>query len=246
MIRSETFRMSRGWSLPILLLTALAMNVLAAYGTSTTMDAAGFAAPGGSEKATAALVGLGFGASLFSMIFGIICVTRDFGNSSIGRSSFLSGGPLRLLSLRAFALLIPAIAFAVAGTLSVVVVAIVTISSNGGEFILDGDGQATFAGVFFTIIFAAYLGQFIAWQGRKSLPVVIALIAWTLVLEPNVINLLPAVGKFLPGGAGQAMSLDASATYDMLPVGGGYAVYLGWLVVLYAAAALRLKRSDLL
>lgn len=246
MIRSETFRMSRGWSLPILLVTALAMNVLAAYGTSTGMDAAGFAVPRGSEKATAALVGLGFGASLFSMIFGIICVTRDFGNSSIGRSSFLSGGPLRLLSLRALALLIPAIAFAVAGTLSVVIVALVTISSKGGAFVLDGDGWTTLAGVFFTIIFAAYLGQFIAWQGRKSLPVVIALIAWTLVLEPNVINLLPAVGKFLPGGAGQAMSLDASATYDMLPVGAGYAVYLGWLVVLFAAAALRLQRSDLL
>src|SRR5689334_8260731 len=106
--------MTRGWSLPILLLTALVLNVLAAYGTSTGLDAAGFAAPGGSEKATAALVGLGFGASLFSMIFGTICVTRDFGNGSIGRSSFLSGGAVRLLSLRALALAIPAIAFAVA------------------------------------------------------------------------------------------------------------------------------------
>lgn len=246
MIRAEFFRMSRGWTLPILLLTALALNVLAAYGTSTGMDEAGFAVPGGSEKASASLVGLGFGASLFSMIFGTICVTRDFGNASIGRSAFLSGGPVRLLSLRAFALLIPAIAFAAAGTLSVVIVAMVTISSKGGEFLLDGDGRATLAGVFFTIIFAAYLGQFIAWQGRKSLPVVIALVAWTLVLEPNLINLFPAVGKFLPGGAGQAMSLDAAATYDMLPLGAGYAVYLGWLVVLFAAAGLRLKRSDLL
>jgi hypothetical protein len=244
-IRAEVFRLTRGWSLPILLLTALVLNVLAAYGTSTGFDA-GLAAPGASEKATAALVGLGFGASLFSMIFGAISVTRDFGNASIGRSAFLSGGAVRLLSLRAFALAVPAIAFAVAGTVSVVVVAMVAVSSKGGHFVLDGDGRATLAGVFFTIIFAAYLGHFIAWQGRKSLPVVIALVAWTLVLEPNLINILPAAGKFLPGGAGQAMTLDASATFDTLPVGAGYAVYLGWLVVLFAAAGIRLRRTDLL
>lgn len=246
MIRSEVFRMSRGWSLPVLLLSAFAMNVLAAYGTSTGMDSAGLSLPGGSEKATASLVGLGFGASLFSMIFGIICVTRDFGNSSIGRSAFLSGGPLRLLTLRAFALLLPAIAFAIAGTLSVVAVAMMSLSSKGGLFILDTDGRTTLAGVFFTIVFAAYLGQFVAWQGRKSLPVVIALVAWTLVLEPNLVNLLPVVGKFLPGAAGQAMSLDPSATFDMLPVGAGYATYLGWLVLFFTAAAIRLKRTDLL
>lgn len=246
MIRSETYRIFRGWTLPTLLVVALALNVLAAYGTSTSMDPDGFAVPGASEKATASLVGLGFGASLFSMIFGILCVTRDFGNSSIGRSSFLAGGPVRLLYLRAVALLIPSVSFAVVGTLSVVVVAMVTISSKGGDFILKGDGRATLAGVFCTIVFASYLGQFIAWQGRKSLIVVIGLVAWTLVLEPNVINLVPSVGRFLPGGAGQAMSLDVSASYGLLPLAAGYAVYLGWLVLLYVAAAYRLSRTDLL
>jgi hypothetical protein len=246
MIRSEIFRISRGWSFLVLLAVALAMNVLAAYGTSTGMAAAGMAAPGASQQATASLVGLGFGASLFSMIFGVLAVTRDFGNSSIGRSSFLAGGPARLLALRAAALFLPAVAFAVVGTLSVVVVAMVTISSKGGGFALDGDGWSTLTGVFFTIMFAAYLGKFIAWQGRKSLPVVIGLVAWTLLLEPNIVTLLPAAGKFLPGAAGQAMSLDTSSTDQILPLGAGYAVYLGWLVVLYFAAVFRLKRTDLL
>jgi hypothetical protein len=238
--------MTRGWSLPALLVVALALNVLAAYGTASEMTTEAVAGPDGSEKAAASLLGLGFGASLFSMVFGILCVTRDFGNASIGRSSFLSRGPVRLLSIRGTVLLLPAAAFAIAGTLSVVVVAMMSITSLGGEFTMAGDSWTILLGVFFTIFFATFLGYFVAWQGRRSLPVVVGLIAWTLVLEPNIISLVPDVGKFLPGGAAQAMSLDASAGYDLLPVGAGYAVYVGWLALLCIAAVVRLRRSDLL
>jgi hypothetical protein len=57
--------------------------------------------------------------------------------------------------------------------------------------------------------------------------------------------MVPRVGVYLPGGATQSVTLDTSATILILPVGAGYAVLTGWVLLLGLLAVVRIRRSDL-
>jgi hypothetical protein len=101
------------------------------------------------------------------------------------------------------------------------------------------------AGIAVSTVFMGYLGQFVAWQSRRSLPTVIGLVAWTVPVETFITAVAPMVGRLLPGGLGQAMMKDTSGTPELLGVPAGYVGFAVWLVVLGALAYVRLRRTDL-
>lgn len=243
MLRAEFMRLSRAGALPALLFIAVGLNALSVYGNSTQL------APDGVSQLSAAamtvkLVGLGFGASLFSMIFGALSVTRDFANRSLGRVKQLAGSTERLFVVRALVVAPALLAFGVLGAASACVVAWLSLPAVGSEFVWSHDAKVIVVGVVASTFLAGYLGQCIAWQSRKSLVTVVVLVAWTLLLETYIIQLVPAVGRLLPGGLTQAMLLDTSSTDQILDPRGGYIGYCLWLLVLGASALLRLRRTD--
>jgi hypothetical protein len=245
MIRAESYRIYRGWTFLGLLGVAILLNALSAYGTQSSMVHVDLTTTAINRAATEHLVGLGFGASLFSMIFGVIVVTRDFGNFSIGRHAHLSRGPSRLLGMRALASAVPMLVFGLAGAASVLIVTALTLPRTGASFDLGGHGWAILVGVVGSVALAGYLGQMVAWQTRRSLWTVTGLVAWTLLAEPLVITLVPAFGRFLPGGAAQGMLMDTSSTTEILTPAWAYVVYIGWLAGLSSLAVYRLRSTDL-
>ncbi|NYD67014.1 hypothetical protein [Agromyces atrinae] len=243
MIRAELGRLVSGITLPVLLVVAALLNALAVYGIAVGMklDQIGDAAP----AATQSLVTLGFGATLFAMIFGALSVTRDFGTTAIRRSAFLARGADRLLGARLVALSVPAAVFAVVGAGSAAAVTAIVFTANGTEPDFSGDTLTALGGVAANIVFATYIGHLVGWQSRRSVWTILGLVGYTLVLETLVISILPSVGRFLPGGAGQAMMIDSSTTDEILPLGAGYAVAAAWIVVLISLGVLRLRKTDL-
>jgi ABC-type transport system involved in multi-copper enzyme maturation permease subunit len=69
-----------------------------------------------------------------------------------------------------------------------------------------------------------------------------------LMIAPVMVRLLPAsigdpVGKFLPSNAGSAVQgIESNA--ELLSMGWGVVVLLGWLVAIVGAAAISLKHRD--
>jgi len=244
-IRAEIYRIQRGWTFWSLLGVAIFLNVLAAYGTQSQMGHVEFATTALNRSATQQLIGLGFGASLCSMIFGAVIITRDFGNLSIGRDALLARGPVRLLGMRALASGAPMLSFGLAGAGSVLVVAALALPRTGASLDLGGHGWTILVGVVGSVVLAGYFGQLVAWQSRRSLWTVAGLVAWTLLIEPRLITLVSSVGRFLPGGATQGMLMDTSSITNILTPASAYIVYIGWLALLSVFAVHRLRSTDL-
>jgi hypothetical protein len=118
-IRAEFFRLSRDPTFGALLLAALALSVLAAVGAATTMPSV----PTINQQRTADVVTLGFGGSLFSMIFGALSVSRDFSSGVIGRVRFQTRGPTALVCVRALVVLPAMLVFGLLCTGSTLIVA---------------------------------------------------------------------------------------------------------------------------
>lgn len=53
-----------------------------------------------------------------------------------------------------------------------------------------------------------------------------------------------AIAPYLPSAAGQSFTAAVDAGQDLLSPGAGLAVFLGWVVVLPAAAAFSLTQRD--
>jgi hypothetical protein len=77
---------------------------------------------------------------------------------------------------------------------------------------------------------------------NQSAAVVVALV-WTVVAEPLVISALPAVGRFLPTGATEALTMDPSFTHRLGPWA-GLGVWVAWSVVLVVGGAWGLLGGD--
>lgn len=243
--KAEMYRFSRNGALPALLIIAIGLNALAVFGTSMQLDHVAVSSSELDEARTLALLHLGFGASLFALIYGALSVTRDFGSNAVGRVQLLAGGPVGLLVSRAVVVAPGMLAFGVLGPAAAALVAWAALPASGALFAWSNEATIVTVGMVFSTVFAGYLGQLVAWQTRRSLLTVIGLVAWTLLLETYIITLAPLIGRLLPGGLSQAMTKDTSTTTEVLGVAAGYVGYAVWLVVLAALAHLRLRRTDL-
>lgn len=245
MIRAELRRVTEGVSFPVLLAVAAALNLLAVVGTRQGMDLGPSTSDAAAEAALDQLVGLAFGASLFSMIHGALVVTRDFQSRAIWRASALSSGAERLLPRRLVALTVPAAAFAVVGVLAAAVPAVLLVGRTGYQPGLTEHLRVALPGIVATIVLSAWFGHLVGWLLRRSIAAIVLLVAWTLFVETSVLSLSDTVGRWLPGPALQAAMVDPTATADLLSVGAGYGVYVGWLAVLAALVVVTLRRRDL-
>ncbi|WP_344719235.1 hypothetical protein [Nesterenkonia halobia] len=221
------------------------MNALAVYGTSSELESVPVTTAEINEARTLDLVRLGFGANLFSLLYGALSVTRDFGNNVVGRVRLHAGGSGRLLASRAVVVAPGMLAFGLLGPAAAVLTAWIVLPSSGAEFAWSSKTTTVTAGIAVSTVFAGYLGQFVAWQTRKSLITVIGLVAWTTLLESYIITLAPTVGRMLPGGLGMAMMKDTGTTDEILSVSSGYVGYVLWLAALSVLALVRLRRTDL-
>ncbi len=245
MIRAELRWAFRGRIFITLLVVVIALNALSAYGTIAGLHSEASGSEQLMKDTTVTIVGLGFGGNLFSMIFGAIVATNDFRSSAIIRRSFLAGGALTLLGVRLVVLLVPAIVFALASAASVVATAMIVLPMHGYTFVGSEKLVVVLLGVLFTVFAMTYFGHLVGWLVRNTVATVFGLMVYTLLVETVAISLVPVVGVYLPGGATQSITLDKSGTDLILPVGAGYAVLIGWVVVLGVANVFRLRRTDL-
>lgn len=143
------------------------------------------------------------------------------------------------------------------GVVLVVATAGAFASFLGGEHFLSGKAIALTlsssgvlrsllgAGVYLALVavFGAGLGMLV-----RSVAGGISLVVGTLMLLPVLLDILPTnwrtdVSPYLPGNAGSSIyTLHTDST--VLSPGSGLWVFIGWVAVVLAAAAYRVKRSD--
>ena len=260
-IRSEWIKLRsvRSWLVMIgaAVVVVVGMGALAAAVASGSLSAptppgSGAAATGRNPFASTDPTALSMAgvtlAQLILGVLGVLLVSNEYANGSI--RNWFGAVPRRLPVLWGKAVVLTVV-------LAVVMVLACLAAFLLGQSILGGDKGTTLAadGVLRAVIgsglYLAGIGLFGIAIGSlmRNTAGAIAVVVASLLIIPGLIGLIlpdswnQNVSPYLPSTAGQAFT-SVKPAGTLLASGAGAAVFVGWLVVLLAGAAVLLRRRD--
>jgi ABC-2 type transport system permease protein len=177
------------------------------------------------------------------VMLGAIAMTGEWRHRTITGSVLAAPNRVRMLAAKT-------VSYSAAGVALSILVTVPTIIV--GEFVLAGRGDATLgAGGIADVLWrnlavAALLGPLGVCIGalvRNQIVTVVGLVIVAAALEPAVFSGVPEVGRFLPlsGAPGGVLG----GTDGTLSPGPALAVLVAWGLAAFAAAAVNLRRRDL-
>ncbi|MDP9346974.1 MAG: hypothetical protein M3P44_14930 [Actinomycetota bacterium] len=177
------------------------------------------------------------------VLLGAIAMTGEWRHRTITGSVLAAPNRLRLLAAKALSYSVAGVALSILVTVPTIIV---------GELVLAGRGEATLgAGGIADVLWrnlavAALLGPLGVCVGalvRNQIVTVVGLVIVAAALEPAVFQAVPEVGRVLPlsGAPGGVLG----GTDGLLSPGPALAVLVAWGLAAFAAAAVTLRRRDL-
>jgi ABC-2 type transport system permease protein len=177
------------------------------------------------------------------VLLGAIAMTGEWRHRTITGSVLAAPNRLRLLAAKAMSYSVAGVALSILVTVPTIVV---------GELVLSGRGEATLGAsgiadvLWRNLAVAALLGPLGVCVGalvRNQIVTVVGLVIVAAALEPAVFQAVPDVGRFLPlaGAPGGILG----GTDGLLSPGPALAVLVAWGLAAFAAAAVNLRRRDL-
>jgi ABC-type transport system involved in multi-copper enzyme maturation permease subunit len=192
-------------------------------------------------------------AATFVLVLGIIAMTGEYRHMTI--TSTLLSTPRRgrvLAAKMALYGLLGALIAVVTMAVVAVVTAVTLLPLDHAPLTASAIGTV-FVGALFGFTLYAILGVSLGALIRSQIAAIIVALVWVLLVEALVGVAFPAVSKWLPGGALNAImdvsvradATGATAPADLLPAWGGALVLLGYSAVLAVLAALTTLRRDI-
>jgi ABC-2 type transport system permease protein len=199
------------------------------------------------DAVSLALMGLSF-ASLVVGVFGVLSTAGEYSTGTI--RSTLAAVPKRLPVLWAKAILAGAAVFVVAavGAFAAFLIGSVGLDGEAIAVSLSDDGVLrALLGAALYLALVAVFGVALGALLRSPAGGIAALVSILLIL-PGLAMLLPdswydTLNPYFPSNAGGA-AYALTETSDRLSPGAGIAVFAGWVALTLAAAAFRLKKTD--
>lgn len=187
-------------------------------------------------------------AQLAVAVLGALTITGEYSTGMI-RSTF-SAVPTRVPSLAAKSIVLAVVTFVISavGVALSYLVALPFLSGTSLEVDLSADGTLrSLIGVPLYLMAIAVLAIALGALIRNSAGTIFSLVALILVL-PSILGALPVewvrnLAQFLPSAAGEVLILGNFGGSDLSPWQ-GYGVLVAWVAVVWAAAAVVIKRRD--
>ncbi len=240
-LRSEFLKMRTTRTTALLLLGAAALTLLGVFveGLSPKLDKLA------QEDTQRTLLGAGAsGAVFFATLAGLVAVTSEFRYGTI-RPTLLFEPRRRVVLAAKLA------AAALAGILFAVIC--LALSFGAGLAILAArdvnvalTDAHTLALVFGTVAAAALsamLGVTVGALIRNQVGAIVAVVAYSFLVDAVLFATVPSLGRYLPGKAGDALS--GRPVEHLLAPGPGAAVLVAWTLAFVAVATVRNDRSDI-
>ena len=191
------------------------------------------------------LIRIGFSVLLVSTLWGATQVTTEFRAATVAARVTQHRGVGRLVAGHALASLPAGLLFGLIGALSSTIPTFVIFHQRDLSITMNEDLVSTVIGIIAVSALAAPWGTCFGWLLRRTLPVILLLVAWTTYIEPAIVRALPNdLGQYLPGGLQLTLIKDATAVGDMsAPLAAGLLV--AWTVGLSIIATAVTKMGDL-
>lgn len=181
-------------------------------------------------------------------VFGVMAFTQEFRYGTITSTYLVEPGRSRVLVAKLLTATL-ASAVVVAATLILVVPPSVIL-------IRSRDGNVTFGGHFWQVVGAGFvvlaasaaIGVAVGAVVHHQIVAIVGVLVWMTVVEHTVIPALPALGRWMPGGATWSVMQQgpANGLERDLPAAVGGLVLLGYVVVAITLAVVVTPRRDVL
>jgi ABC-2 type transport system permease protein len=247
LVRAELLKL-RTVQLPAwLLLTTLGLVALGVVATVLTAGMDGNPLMRDSPELLAAAASSASGGNILLLVLGILMLTQEFRFGTATPSFLTTPKRWRVVAAKLVAVSLTGAVFAALSTLLALGLSYGLIQVRGGEAVLDRTVLEVLAGVFLVLLLYGPIGIGVGALVRNQIAAVVVALAWVFVAEQLLVALLPAVGRWTPGG-GTASVLqlgDLATTGDLLPVWGGALLLLGYAAVLSFTGVFLTLRRDL-
>lgn len=178
------------------------------------------------------------GAVLF-IVIGILIMAGEFRHNTATSTFLISPDRRRVVGAKLAAASLVGVGVAAAASLLTLAIALPWLRAKGIEVsILSGDVGLVLLGAFTANALGAVLGIGIgALLPNQTVAITVTLV-WVLIVESLLVGFAPEVGRWLPGGAGSALTGVATAEGGLLPMWGGALLLAGYGLA-FAAAGTR-------
>lgn len=187
--------------------------------------------------------------SIFPLIVGVLIVTTEFRHGTIGRTLQLVPSRLTVLSWKLAAGAAYAVLFTLVSLVLTAFLLVILATAEGVSLSWGTEGWTALWQVLVGMVLPALLGVAVGALLRSQVMAVTAVLVWVFVVE-NLGMLLPRVAPWLPFQALNSVFLTEETraqlppNIDFLEPGVALAVFLGYVVVFTAAAAVLMRKRD--
>ncbi|MCA1692380.1 MAG: ABC transporter permease [Actinobacteria bacterium] len=232
LVRAELLKLRTTRTIYALLAATVGLTVLGVCITILTAGDAEGTFPLDTPEGIRNVLAAGWPVSTFVMILGILSVANEFRHGSVTPTFLVTPHRSRVIAAKMIALTLVGLVFAGIAALVTLVVALPWLAAKDlGVSLFDADVIRVPFSIMLGTTLYGLLGVGLGALIRNQVAAVTIALVWSFVLEGILVSFLPEVGKWLPGGAGTALSGGATPEGDLLPVWGA-----ALILALYAVA----------
>lgn len=198
----------------------------------------------------AVTVGISFGApSVLVVLLGVLAFTQEFRYGTATSTYLVEPRRARVLVAKWVSLALSSVIISATALALSVSVGVALIRHRDGSLVVATQFWQTVAAAF--LVMAAYgvIGVAIGALVRNQIPAVVGVLVWMLALEQIVIPAFPTIGRWLPGGATNALlqlGPAISADGKLLSAPAGALVLAGYTAMAVTLALVVSPRRDVL
>ncbi|WP_248958555.1 ABC transporter permease [Sphaerisporangium perillae] len=184
---------------------------------------------------------------VFAFVIGTLLITGEYRFQTITHTFLVTPRRQRVVAAKLVACAGVGLFFGAAGIALAFAVGVPALLIKGGSLsLIDGDVVRLCAGVVAAMALYTILGLALGSLLRNQVAAIVVGIGWVYVLENLLVALLPSVGKWLPGGAAQAVyGVSSPLGGDYLPAWGGAALLVGYALLFAVVASATTIRRDI-
>jgi ABC-2 type transport system permease protein len=231
-----------------LLLTALALVVLLVLVTVPAGDDTSGGLSLGDTDLLARVVGVATTAGeVVVLVLGILSFTQEFRFGTATATFLVAPDRRRVLIAKALALAVAGLVLSAATITLDLVLSVLIINARGGAVVWSGVVAVLAAAVAVMALYGP-IGVAIGALVRNQIAAVAGALVWLLAVEGFLVTLLPAIGRWMPGGATAGLLQEgrAATTHGaLLPAWAGGLVLLGYATIIGLLASALALRKDL-
>lgn len=239
-LRSELLKLRTTPTMPMLLLAAAGLTLLGVAVEGLSPSEAELAR----EDPQRLVFGAGSsGAVLFATLAGLIAVTSEFRYGTIRPTLLFEPRRRVVLAAKLAVAALMGVLFAVVCLVLSFGAAPAVLAARGVDVTLSAPAALGLAaGTLACSSLSALLGVALGTLIRNQAGAIVALLAYSFAVDAVLFAAAPAIGRFLPGKAGDALA--GRPVDELLAPGPGAAALIAWTVAFIVAAVVRNQRSD--